>query len=69
MSKIIPKIERHYERTVHFHHPTVYNNMKIINLIQFESFILRFTAADTTRIKPGSIRNIDRGKYRLSDFI
>lgn len=32
-------------------------------------FHLRFTAADTTRIKPGSIRNVDRGKYKLSDLI
>jgi len=32
-------------------------------------FYFTFTAADTTRIKPGSIRNMDRGKYTLSDLI
>lgn len=32
-------------------------------------YLFRFTAADTTRIKPGSIRNVDRGKYTLKDLI
>lgn len=29
----------------------------------------RLTTADTSRIKPGSIRNVHRGKYTLSDLI
>ena len=29
----------------------------------------RLTTADTSRIKPGSIRNVHRGKYTLADLI